>query len=276
MILFASLLSSEDKEAEAEASPPSRKRAEILAETRRNAEADAIRHAEDLLEREFPIVSTAERTAESRLADLQSEYTEKRGELEAEKESLGRRVEAADRELQLAEKALRKKGVPEDELGLPPFSHRTIQFRQAVVGIAAAGALGLIISPLVASPVLTVAVFLAALVLIFWLVVAPGDEAESLPLRRLRAQRLKAAKTVQNLSEKEARNIAAIEQLERTAHSKGLGEVTFAGEIVAAYVNAAFSALPAGSLEGGRKVAAQRQPQVEIPAWLQALAPEDE
>ncbi|HST69476.1 MAG TPA: hypothetical protein VLI94_07435 [Solirubrobacterales bacterium] len=275
MILFGSLLGGEGSD-EAEASAPAKSRGALLAETRRNAEADAIRHAESLLEREFPIVDTAERTAESTLADLRSTYTEERGELEAKREGVERKVEVAETRLHQTEALLREAGVPEAELGLPPSRKRGVQPRDAAAAIGGVALAVLVLSQLVSGLPLVALGALAAAGLIFGLTRGPVEETEPTRLRRLREHRQEIDRERQGLLDQQILNAEAIELLDRRTYSRGLSDIAFAGELVAAYANAAFSALPAGSLEGGREFAAQRQPHVEIPAWLEALAPEDE
>lgn len=275
MILFGSLLGGEGSD-EAETSTPTRSRGDLLAETRRNAEADAIRHAESLLEREFPIVNAAERTAESTLADLRATYTEERGELEAEREGTGRKAEVAETRLHQAEAMLREAGVPEAELGLPPSRNRSVELRGATVAVGGVALAVLVLSQLVSGPPLVALGVLAAAGLIFGLTLAPSEEAEPAKLRRLREHRQEVDRESQRLLEQQILNAEAIELLDRRTYSRGLSDIAFAGELVAVYANTAFSALPAGTLEGGREFAAQRQPHVEIPAWLAALAPEDE
>src|ERR1043165_9232124 len=131
MILSGALVGGEESK-EAEASSSVRTRGELLTETRLNAEADAIRHAEDLLEREFPIVATAERMAESRLALLRSEYSERHGELETERGAIEQAAQAMETRLQRAEAILRGAGVPETEIDLPPAPPHSIHATQAV------------------------------------------------------------------------------------------------------------------------------------------------
>src|SRR5690349_15883445 len=78
---------------------PARKRAEILARVRLDAEADAIRHAEDMLNRDFPIVGYARTTAEGRLADLETAYLFRRTPIDERIEGLTTEIVAIERNI---------------------------------------------------------------------------------------------------------------------------------------------------------------------------------
>lgn len=248
----------------------------LLAHARKTAEADAIRHAEDLLKREFPIVEEAERMAAARLADLRVTYVETRGELKGEEMVLGQQAEASTQALRQAENALRGAGVSDEQLGLPPGGSRTVSLAQLAAAAALAACGALVISRFSSSPMLVVAAIAGATGLAAWLMFATAEEPEDGEITRLRERRRDEADALRRLEDERARIEAALVNLDRATYAIGQSEIAFADHLAAGYANAAFSALPAGTLEGGRQLPPQRRPDVTPPEWLERLEDRDE
>jgi hypothetical protein len=96
----------------------------LLAEARSRAEADAVRNAEEMVGREFPIVAEAEQIIGRRFAELERFYAGTRAELEAELRCRAADLEAAEAQLRITERALIEGGVPQPQVGLAPLGRR--------------------------------------------------------------------------------------------------------------------------------------------------------
>jgi hypothetical protein len=246
---------------------------EILMRVRREAEADAIRHAEDMVNRDFPIVNEAERIADARLANLKVSYSGQRGEMGGRIQGIEGAIGEAKAGLAETERALAGKGVPESELGIEPLREPPPLLERALIGLAGAGAIVILIAVLdlrgeLVAPLAAVAVAALALAL----ALPPGPYLEDPEIAALREARKKQATKVAELEEELRGASGALTALEERTLSTAELEVKFAGEIVGAYESAVFSSLPVGVLEGGKKIKEQRAPQVRLPRWTSRLA----
>ena len=151
---------------------------ERLADTRKNAEADAIRHAEDLLLQVFPIVGESEETAGLELAAMRTRFQDARGRLETAEATATSRLEAINRGLQDAEGALRSAGIPEGMIRRPPPPRWRFELRQIALAVAAALVIGVLVASLGNVPVLVAAAVIGGVALAIWGVLAPDHEAE--------------------------------------------------------------------------------------------------
>jgi|GEM_PF-6491007 len=257
---------------EGDAFDPTPVHQEILTRVRRDAEADAIRHAEDMLNRDFPILEEAEGIASSRLARLRTAYIERRSSIEGAIASL--RTEAAALEVSLAHKdaVLAEEGVSGNRVVLPPLRGPRDVGSRSVVGVGGIVALclGAILAGLEGRPALAVVGF-GAVVLAVVLTAWPGPALENPTVTALRRTRTADAEALEVLRGSLARRDEELSGLKGQTHSVAKNEVAFAQEIVSAYRSAAFSALPVGVLDGDRNFKEQRDLTVRMPAWAREL-----
>lgn len=274
MITFGSLLGGEDLAATAEEEvPQGRRHAERLAEAESNAEADAIRHAEALLQQVFPIIGDSETTAETELARIRTEFHGARGKLETARTTIARRLESIERSVQNAEGALRSTGIPEGQIRQTPGKRRRFELRQVLVAAAAALALGILLASFTNVSVLVATAVIAGAALAIWATLTQGRELEPEEIVRMREAWSEADQARNEAMEEHAHIGGQIEHLERTTYTAAELEVVFADKIVTTYVTTVFSSLPAGTLENGRSMQRQPQPRVQLPDWALALAP---
>ncbi|HEV7771529.1 MAG TPA: hypothetical protein VGO66_12840 [Solirubrobacterales bacterium] len=250
---------------------PEGEHARLLTRVRREAEADAVRHAEDMLHRQFQVASEAESTAASRLADLRVAFLARDTELSERRVTCERQIESRTARQAAAAAALVAAGVPADQVEVGPlYSNRLANWKLAAVLAAGAG-IGYLLAVTDLGTVGIACAVVLALVVALWLYTAGPEEIEERALTVLRERHAEHSATLTALNSEVARIEIERDALRGETRGVAEGEVAFAGRLAAAYANAAFSAMPAGSLEGGREFAEQRQPSVELPDWVLAL-----
>lgn len=215
---------------EADAGSRSPDHDELIRDAVRRAIDDAIRHEEDLLDQQLPMVEESEAICVARLSSLRSRSVTRQRDLCVDLE----RAEAttADAQVTLAavDAALRAAGVPADQVALPARSP--------------GGLLGRLRSLL-----------------------APSEPAATVRLRQLRAA---AAADLQTSTCEEAAVRGQLGDLPLQTREQACREAHLAIRLVRAYRSAVFSALPPGVLASGRAFADQREPEVELPDWVPA------
>jgi hypothetical protein len=252
---------------------PRQAQATLLARVRRDAEADAIRHAEDMLERDFPIVAEAERIAETRLAALKAAFAERRAAIQGRIEGLAQAIVVAETQLRATEGALAEEGVPPSRLALAPRRGRPAVGTKIAIGLAGAVAIGLAIRLLELSGPLVLPLAGAAMVLLaLALALQPGPPLEDADITSLREVRVAEAEALTELRVELEQGRRELGGFEERALGLAETEVAFASQLVGAYQSAAFSSLPVGTLEDGRGLKEQRTPSVKLPAWARELA----
>jgi hypothetical protein len=270
-----------DDTAESERPPPTEEdayeprgeQAEILARVRRDAEADAIRHAEDMLDRDFPIVTEAEGIAETRLAALKTAYAERRGTITGRIRSLEGAVTETAGRLQTTEDALRAEGVPAAQIGLPPLRAKPAIAERVGIGLGAAALVALLVKLLdLQGPVALAIAGVAVLALTLALALQPGASLEEPGIAGLREVREQRAGELAELQDELRRSHNSLSELENRTFSTAELEVEFAGRLVGVYESAVFSSLPVGVLAEGRELKQQRRPAVDLPSWTSGLA----
>jgi hypothetical protein len=264
-----------DQQDEAEGDPfaPRPDRAVILAEVKRDAEADAIRHAEDMLDRDFPIVPRAENTAGTRLATLRSVYVERRGELSGRIAVLDRRANELALRLQATERALAAEGVPPSQIGLEPLRGKRAVIERIAVALGALVVMGLAVDLLdLRGRLVLPGVGLLFALLLLILMLQPGERLEEPAIEMLREQRQQQDEALTELQGDLHAHREALTKLDRTTYAIAESEVSFAGEMASTYNSTVFSALPAGVLAEGRELREQQRPAVRMPSWARGLA----
>jgi hypothetical protein len=244
----------------------------ILARVRRDAEADAIRHAEDMLDRDFPIVDEAVTIAEARLAALRVAYDERRTRLAVRIDGLSAGILTAEAQLHATDAALLAEGIPQSHLALPPQrGPRSPLVRTAAVAGAVVALYLLLdlidVEPGTVLPIVLGAAVLAGLLAFF----LPGPPLEPNSVMSLREARQDEEEEIAALRADLKRAEKGLHGLEEKTLSQAETEAQFAAELVTAYQSAAFSSLPAGTLEGGRTLKRQTVPKVQLPSWTQGL-----
>lgn len=245
---------------------------ELLGRVRRDAEADAIRHAEDMANRSFPIVEEAESIGAQRIAALGAAYAAARSQIDVEIEVCGSRLEAATEQLRETEGALEEQDVPADRTGLAPIGERLVSRWQAALALLLGIGAGALLARSDLTPlgiVLVVLVALAAIVAVLSLRIGQPESALVTGLRRNHRREAGEVEDLQaQLKHEEALARGLVKETLRLVEA----EVEFAKQLVASYESAASSALPPGALgEGDRAIRKQRTPQVPIPAWVEDL-----
>jgi hypothetical protein len=259
-----------DEPSESAYTPPAA-HARILARVRRDAEADAIRHAEDMLDRQFPITAEAEATATRRLADLHTEFVNRDGELRERRAMRVQQIAAADRRRVAIEAKLRDAGVPADQMDIEPLRVRRFSGWRIVAGLIVGAALGYVVAAADLATIWLILCVAAALALVVALFAAPPEDLEEQEVAALREKHIEVSEVLVQLNSEIARIDIERDALRGGTRTLAEGEVAFAGQMTAAYENAAFSAMPAGSLEGGLEFAAQQEPSVQLPDWALEL-----
>ncbi len=263
----------EQDEVEGDPFAPRADRAVILEEVKRDAEADAIRHAEDMLDRDFPIVPRAESSAGTRLATLRSVYVERRGELSGRITVLDRRVNELALRLQATERALEAEGVSPSQIGLEPLRGRRAVVERIAVALGALVVMGLVVKLLdLRGQLVLPAVGLLFVLLLLILILQPGEELEDPAIAMLREQRGQQDEALAELQADLNAHREALSKLERTTYAIAESEVSFADEMASTYNSTVFSSLPAGVLAEGRELREQQRPSVQIPSWARGLA----
>lgn len=250
---------------------PTAAHAQLLARVRREAEADAVRHAEDMLDRQFPIADEAETIAEARLAALQIEFIAKDAELGERRSTCERQISAAADRLAAIGAALRKAGIPADQVDAGPLRPRRFAGWKVAAGLATGLGLGYVLAVGDAGTLGIAAAVTFALALSIWLYATGPEDLEERLIVTLRESRAEVNDVLVELGSEVARIEIEREALRGETRATAENEIAFAGRLAAAYASAAFSAMPAGALEGGREFAAQNEPSVGLPGWVLEL-----
>lgn len=256
--------------AESAYSPPAA-HARILTRVQRDAEADAVRHAEDMLDRNFPITTTAEASARDRLAALRGEFVARDTRLQEQAAALRMEIAATADRLAAIQAALRDLGVPADQMHLEPLQARRFEAWRIVAALGIGAGLGFILAGGKLEPIWLGVAVVAALGAVAALLATPTEDIEEEAVAALRRSHVEVAARLTELNARTARIEIDREALRGKTRTLAEGEIALAHRMAAEYVNAAFSAMPAGSLEGGLEFAVQREPVVELPDWVGEL-----
>jgi hypothetical protein len=244
----------------------------ILERVRLEAEAEALRHAEAMVDREFPIVEEAESIGSQRIAALGAAYAALRSRLDAEIDAGVSEVSAAQTQLESTEKALLEQGVTADLLPLAPLGDGMASYWQVAPVAAVAAGAGVAVAGGRLSPLASAAVIAGALVLAIAILSLRIGNPESGKLTCLRRNRAREGAALEELKAELERNRSLAQGLVRETLRLVEAEEAFAKQIVATYESAASSALPVGALgDGGRAIRKQRAPSVAIPPWVREL-----
>jgi len=284
MIPIQSLLGGDGKAAPVDTNAPQGKRArddaynpkpdqeKILERVRRDAEADAIRHAEDMANRTFPVVEEAESIGTQRVAALGAAYAAARSRIDVEIEVGRTQLEAAEGQLQRTKEALEEAGVPEGRTTLKPLGDGLVGRWQLLLALAVGAGAGALLSRLDLTPLGVGVVALIVLAALAGILSLRIGQPETALVTGLRRNHREEAETVEELQAKLKRNEALAEGLVEETLRLVEVEREFSKQMVATYESAASSALPVGSLgEGERSIRKQRVPDVRTPAWAQEL-----
>jgi hypothetical protein len=248
----------------------------LLRDVRERARTDAVRHAEDLLDRELPVVEEAETLGNHRVVRLGLRRQELIAAAQDALAAATQRRQLAEQRLRAALAALAAEGVPQDQMALEaldrPLQPERVAAMFGVATLAAAfggglwlGALGVMIAVLgclACATALGTAVFMPS-----------AHRAETARLSALRRERrsaelgLSAAGNAQLAAERSLADLPgrAITLLE--------GERAFAKEFVSLYESEVFRTLPPGALADGRGLRRQREPEIEMPSWAREEVP---
>lgn len=252
---------------------PAAEHVALLEQTRERARADARLHAEDLLERELPIVEEAESQGHNRVVHIELRRSELIEREELAVADAASAIATAQERVRAAEAALAHEGVSADEFALNPLNSglapralligATVALVGAIVaGTLAMGALGALLSIL----------FAAILAVAAMTVLARQQGAEPGRIDALRRERAAASADLRDAAERRSSAEAQLTALPRRAATLVMGEQRFAEQFVSCYVSELFSALPPGALVDGRGVATQRKPRLEIPSWARSTS----
>lgn len=248
---------------------PEKAHAKLIAQTRAGAEADAVRHAESILTRTFPVVAEAQTTARARLAALRVAYSERRRGVQERIHGCMARIASAERRVEATERALASAGVPEDQVALAPLRDPKAVVRP-LVALAAGALIGAASTVELHVPALIAAVLAAAIAGATWalLPTAEVEPADIASMRRIRAADAKELEDLQADLERERREAVGLDE---ETFAVAESEVSFAEHLAAVYASAAFGALPAGALAGDREMRSQPPVDVALPAWVKEL-----
>jgi hypothetical protein len=238
----------------------------LLDQTRSRAEADAVRHAEDMVGRNFPIVAEAEQIVGRRFAELKRLYTGARAELEAELKTREVDVVAVEEQLAITEHALLERGVHRPEVGLAPLERGALEHPRHWLWAAGLAATALALA--LGQPMYQIGELALVTVLLLGAFLLPVEQVEAERVTRLRRNRWREAEALREGHAALEEVKGKLERLCREVRAAAESEVALASELVAAYVSAAFSSLPAGVLAEGRELAQQREPNIDLPDWV--------
>jgi len=247
---------------------PAPAHAAVLGQARERARGDAVRHAEDLLERPLPVVEEAEQLARRRLALLDAARAERLGELTRRVEDTRREADSAEQRRAAVLESLAAAGVPRDELDLPPLDTRSRESWRLlaplvalVLGAGAGFALGL--------DVASAAIIGAALAAATYGTLTTAEEpaVEAPRLRKLRRARADAEAEVLAAWHAHAVAVEQLETFHTWVRALARAERALADQLPAVYVAELTSAMPPGALADDRRVAQQRAPLVDLPDW---------
>lgn len=247
----------------------------LLQDVRERARTDAMRHAEDLLGRDLPIVEEAEAMGRHRVVRLGLRRQELIAAARDALAAAAQRRQLAEQRLRAAFAALAAEGVPQDQLALEaldrPLQPERIVAMFGVAMLAAAvggglwlGALGVMIAVLVCLACATAfgtAVFMPS-----------AHRAETARLSALRRERRNAEVGLSAASDAHLAAERALSDLPGRALTLFEGELAFAKEFVSLYESEVFRTLPPGALADGRGLR-QREPEIEIPGWAREEVP---
>jgi len=114
------------------------------------------------------------------------------------------------------------------------------------------------------------ALVLVAVALIIWKLPAPSlEDPEITRLRKARKRDQGQLEVYRGELEAARKDLKGLEE---ATVSLAKSEAVFPADLVGTYQRAAFSALPAGTLEQGRSLRSQEPPHIEFPAWVRRLA----
>jgi len=260
------------KHARDDAYNPAPAHEEILERVRKDAEADAIRHAEDMANRIFPIVEEAGSIAVQRIAALGAAYAAGRGQLDAEADATQAGIEAADARLAEIEAALEGSGLIRELVSLPPLGEGLVSRWQAGGGLALGAIVGFLLFRLDLTPAGFALIVAGVLGLLAGLLSLRIGQPESVAVTSLRRARSDVLEQKDELEAQLARNRALARSLADETLRLVEVETAFASQMVATYENTAASALPVGSLAAGeRAIKKQADPSVPHPDWVEEL-----
>jgi hypothetical protein len=244
----------------------------ILERIRNDAEADAIRHAEDMANRAFPVVEEAESVGAQRIAALGAAYAAARSQIDVEIDVGKTELSRASIQLEKTEQTLEGAGVPEGQLQLAPLGEGLVSRWQVLLALALGAGAGVLLArtDLKPLPIGVVVIFtITAIAAIFSL---RFGQPESARLTALRRNRRKEATEVGGLEAKLKHDEALAEGLVEETLRLVEAEQEFAKQMVATYESAAASAMPVGSLgKEERLIQKQRVPNVRTPVWAEDL-----
>lgn len=246
---------------------------EILGRVRQDAEADAIRHAEDMIERDFPVVEEAGSIGAQRIAALGAAYAAARSRIDAEIDDAQTRLETVEEEIGRVEEELERREVDRERTDLPPLGDRLVSRWQVLAGLAVGAAAGVSIARLDLAPSGIAAVVAVAVLAIGAILALRIGQPETAAVTSLRRTRRRKVEEKTELRAKLAHEERVAKGLVKETLSLVEGEREFAKLMVATYESAASSALPAGSLDNrsDRSIKKQRTPDVRIPPWAEDL-----
>jgi hypothetical protein len=249
---------------------PSQER--ILERVRADAESEALRHAEAMVNRVFPIVEEAESIGTQRIAALGAAYAAARSELDAEIGAGRAQVAEAEAQLKCTEAELVKHGVEAERLPLAPLGEGMASYWQVAPAVAAGVGVGLLLARLDLTPLGFAVVCLGGLGLVMLLLSWRIAQPETAKVTSLRRNRRREAKHLDGLRADLERNESLAKGLVAETLRLAEAEEAFAKQLVAAFESAASSALPVGSLgEGERSIRKQREPKVPTAPWVEEL-----
>lgn len=248
---------------------------ELLEEVRQDAEAEAIRHAEAMANRVFPVVEQAESIAAQRIAALGAAYAAARSQYDAEVGRLDGQLPGLELQLKTTEEALEAEGVGAEELGLAPIGDRMVSLWQVALALGIGAIAGLLGARLNLAGAGLVLLVLAAGALVAGVLRLRIGSPESARVTGLRRNRRREAREREKLLAAKKENEARIAGLQDETLRLIEVETAFAKQMVTTFESAASSALPVGSLgQGERAIRRQREPQVRFPAWAEELEAE--
>ncbi len=260
----------EEEPAESAYSPPAA-HARILARVRRDAEADAVRHAEDMLHRQFPITAAAEATARDRLAALQGEFVTRDTRLRESAAARTHEIAATVDRIAAIQAALRSRGTAADQMHLEPLQARHLAGWRIVVALVIGAGLGYAVAADNLNGIWLGLIAVAALAIVAALLTTPPEDIEEQEIASLRRCHSEASARLTELNTSVARIEIEREALRGSTRTLAEGEIALAQRMATEYVSAAFSTMPAGALEGGLEFAQQREVEVELPDWIAEL-----
>jgi hypothetical protein len=249
---------------------PDGEHAALLEEMRERAHADALRHAEDLMERPLPIVDEVEALGQERLVRLGHRRQELKSIAERAHGAATEEQNAAQARFDAALAALTAEGVPHEQLALEPLdrsvSPRAILAMAAIATVAATVTGALWLGAMGATIALVVCLALATGLCVA-LYVPSSTRAETARLSALRRERRRAAAELRRLSAHRDDAAREVEEMPQRAQNLFEGELTLVRSLVSTYESELFRALPPGALADGKGLGDQRTPHLVPPAW---------